>query len=538
MPRWIPSLTDLIFIVLLISFSFGTLAPRLLWDADIGWHIRDGQNILATHNIPHVDTFSATMSGRPWYAWEWLYDTLIGWIYNISGFNGVVFFSALVISLTLALLFRFTLIRGGSVPVTTLLFVLCAMASSIHFLARPHVVGWLIALVWFWILDTSNKKDAYPRRLLWLPALMLLWANLHGGFVLGFVLLGIYVLADVLTFLKCPEIERRHSSRRRAAVLLAIGLASFVASLVNPYGLRLHIHVYQYLTDRFLMQHINEFQRADFHGAPAQAFLLMIVLALIGTFAVRGRMRWSNWLLMAFSIVSGLYAARNLPFASMLLMMLTAPLLAHRLAGKAGFLTRMNRWQAAELDRCFPVWPVIVVLFGIFICLQQGRIFGRQIMDAHFDSSRFPVQAADTLQREGIREPIFSLDAWGGYFVDRLYPENKVFVDDRHDFYGDAYIREYLKVIHVEAGWQQVLDNWNVNLVVMPSNAKLSGALRRSPGWKAVFEDATAIVFQRIRSTGETPAPDLSSIDVEPQNGVDFDGLITAKGGLEFPFGE
>ena len=497
-PLLVPSLTDLLFIVLLFSFSVGTLAPRLLWDADIGWHIRDGQNILATHSIPHVDTFSATMSGRPWYAWEWMYDAAIGWIYNASGLNGVVFVSALVIALTLALVFRFSLLRGGSLPVTIVLFVLCAMASSIHFLARPHVVGWLLALIWFWILDTNAKNPASIRRLLWLPVLMLLWANLHGGFVLGFVLLGIYVLADILTFVKCRELEQRRTSRRRAAMLMAVGLASFVASLVNPYGFRLHIHVYQYLTDRFLMQHINEFQRPDIHGAPAQAFLVITALTLVGIIAVCGRMRWANWLLILFSIGSGLYAARNLPFASMLLTMLAAPLLSRATTPKPGWLVRMNRWQVTELSARFPFWPMFAVVLGAVICLHQGRVFGRQVINANFDAGRFPVQAVDTLQRQGIREPIFSLDAWGGYFIYRLYPENKVFVDDRHDFYGDEYIREYLKVIHLESGWEEVLDGWGVNLIVMPSKAKLSEALRRSTGWKAVSEDSTAMIFHRI----------------------------------------
>src|SRR5207244_8717977 len=70
--RSLPSITDLIFILLLIAFAYGALSPRLLWDGDIGWHIRDGQNIIATHAIPRADSFSATMSGQPWYAWEWL----------------------------------------------------------------------------------------------------------------------------------------------------------------------------------------------------------------------------------------------------------------------------------------------------------------------------------------------------------------------------------------------------------------------------------------------------------------------------------
>jgi hypothetical protein len=131
------------------------------------------------------------------------------------------------------------------------------------------------------------------------------------------------------------------------------------------------------------------------------------------------------------------------------------------------------------------------------ICLHDGRVFGTQVMDAHFDSSRFPVQAVDALERQGIREPIFSLDSWGGYFIYRLYPQNKVFVDDRHDFYGDAYIREYLKIIHVEPGWEQGLDRWGVNLVVMPAKAKLSDALRRSPTWKVLYADAAATIFER-----------------------------------------
>ena len=492
-----PSVTDVIFIVLLFSFSFGSLAPRLLWDADVGWHIRDGQNILAAHSIPHVDTFSATMSGRSWYAWEWLYDTAVGWIFSVSGLNGVVFINALVIALTLALALRFALVRGGSIPVTIILFILCAMASSIHFLARPHVVGWLLALIWFWILDTSHRDPTSTRRLLWLPLLMLLWANLHGGFVLGFMLLSIYILADVLTSLKCADVGQRQTSRRRGAALTAIWVASFVASLVNPYSVQLHIHIYQYLTDRFLMQHINEFQRPDIHGAPAQAFLVMAALTLVGIIAVRGRMRWANWLLIVFSIISGLYAARNLPFASMLLMILSAPLLSRVSATKPGILARMNRWHAAELSARVPIWPIIVVIFGATVCLQQGRVLGRQVTDAHFDPARFPVQAVNALQRQEIHEPIFSLDAWGGYFIYRLYPQNQVFIDDRHDFYGDAYIQQYLKVIHVEPGWEQVLDQWDVNLVVMQSKAKLSDALRGSKEWKAVFQDATATIFQR-----------------------------------------
>src|SRR5271166_772007 len=79
--RWfLPSIGDLFFVALVGVLVFTNLSVRLLGDAGIGWHIRTGQIILATHSIPHVDPFSSSMSGHPWFAWEWLYDVLVGWL--------------------------------------------------------------------------------------------------------------------------------------------------------------------------------------------------------------------------------------------------------------------------------------------------------------------------------------------------------------------------------------------------------------------------------------------------------------------------
>ncbi len=73
-----PSAADLIFIAILCTLTFTAMSVRLLGDAGIGWHIRTGQQILATHAVPRVDSFSSTMSGKPWFAWEWLYDMIVG----------------------------------------------------------------------------------------------------------------------------------------------------------------------------------------------------------------------------------------------------------------------------------------------------------------------------------------------------------------------------------------------------------------------------------------------------------------------------
>ncbi|HEY6336862.1 MAG TPA: hypothetical protein VIW68_00060, partial [Candidatus Sulfotelmatobacter sp.] len=158
----VPSISDTIFIALLAVLTCTSLSVRLLGDAGIGWHIRTGQQILAAHAIPRVDTFSSTMRGKPWFAWEWLYDAIVGALDRWAGLNGVVWLTAVVIAGVFAWTFRLLLRRGTNVLVALLLWLLAASASMIHFLARPHVVSWLFTLAWFWILDSSEPDSSEP----------------------------------------------------------------------------------------------------------------------------------------------------------------------------------------------------------------------------------------------------------------------------------------------------------------------------------------------------------------------------------------
>src|SRR5579862_654473 len=195
--RWlIPSVGDLIFVALFCMLAFTNLSTRLLGDAGIGWHIRTGQFILSTHSVPHIDPFSSSMTGHSWFAWEWLYDVIVGWLESFTRLNGVVVFTAFMIALVFSLAFRTLMRRGTNLGLALILVMLTASASMIHCFARPHLVSWLFTLLWFRILDSSEKRvafnsrtdepslaDSIPQNLLWLlPVTMLFWVNLHGGF--------------------------------------------------------------------------------------------------------------------------------------------------------------------------------------------------------------------------------------------------------------------------------------------------------------------------------------------------------------------
>ena len=258
---------------------------------------------------------------QPWFAWEWLYDIAVGKLEAWCGLNGVVWLTAVVIATVFAGTFRLAVARGTNLLLALLLTLLAISASMIHFLARPHVLSWLFALAWFWILDSTDRDGWQGLRARWLWALplsMLLWVNVHGGFLLGFVLLGIYWLGSLWTWLTAHETRledslRKIASGQRVRQLTGVGLLSIAATFINPYGWKLHAHIYSYLSNRFLMDHIDEFQSPNFHGIAQKCFLALLLIAIAALAAGGRKLRLSEILLLLFAVYAGLYASRNIP---------------------------------------------------------------------------------------------------------------------------------------------------------------------------------------------------------------------------------
>jgi hypothetical protein len=470
----LPSATDLIFIVLAVSLSVGVLSPRLLGDAGTGWHIRNGELILQNHAVTRTDPFSASVAGQPWYAWEWLYDAAIAAIHSHAGLNGIALLTALVIATVFALVLRIAISYGGSLPVATIFTILATGASTIHFLARPHVFSWLFTAIWFWLLDASETDSRY-RRLYCLPLFMVGWVNIHGGFVVGFVLLAIYL--NVAIFKKSKSTK----------TIAAVAALCFAASFINPYGYQLHLHIYRYLTDRFLMGHIDEFQSPNFHGIAQQCFAILLLLSMVAIALRKEEIRYSQILVLLFAAYSGLFASRNLPVSSILITLIAAPILSRALtrARWASFSARMTQM---ELRSSGHVWPALVV---VVLLWRVGSIH------ASFDANKFPVHGVDYIAQQQIAGPIFCPDDWGGYLIYRLYPGNRVVVDDRHDLYGDEFLREYLRTIRVEPGWDELLESHKVRLALVPVGSSLSNLLEINPRWTVRRKDETSVLFEK-----------------------------------------
>jgi hypothetical protein len=533
-----PSVRDIIFVVLFWSLLAGPLSNRLLADADIGWHIRTGEQILATHALPRTDPFSSTMQGQPWFAWEWLYDLLLGILHRACGLNGVVWLCSLLVAATFALLLSQLLRRGTGLLLAIVLMLLAEAASAIHLYARPHIVSWLFSLLWFVVLEHWERWErcehtSVPRWTPWFfPASTLLWVNLHGGWLFGMALLGIYSFAVFVESWRTQDPFAAIRSARRARAMAWAWVASALATLVNPFGWRLHAHIYRYLSDRYLMDRIDEFRSPDFHGWAERCFAVILMLALIafwgnGRSNNRTKLRLSQLLVVLLAAYAGFYSSRNLPVSSMLLALIAGPILWENfvsLADKPGawqwvrnsaarISNFSDRMGAQEIQFRGHLWPVVSVALAFAICLHGGWLGSWHVIHAHFDPQRLPVAAVTFLQEElqgkqTSTEPVFSTDAWGGYLIyrmnpgrmnaGRLYPERKVVVDDRHDLYGSGRIRQYLILMQAEPGWQDVLKEWQIRTALLPAGSTLANLLREVPqDWRVAYEDKVAVVFER-----------------------------------------
>ncbi len=533
----IPSVRDIIFILLFWSLLAGPLSNRPLADADIGWHIRTGELILATHSLPRTDPFSSTMQGQPWFAWEWLYDLALGILHRTCGLNGVVWLCALLAAAIFALLLSQLLRRGTGLLLAVVLMLLAEAAAMIHLYARPHVVSWLFSLLWFVALDRweASGPTHPPRWLLWFfPVSMIFWVNLHGGWLFGFALLGIYTFAAAVDYVREKDAFARVRAAQRVRAMAVVMATSAAATFANPFGWHLHAHIYRYLSDSYLMNHIDEFRSPDFHGWSQRAFVIIVVLTMAAFAGNRSsarpsnrfaesrhsnpeRLRLSLLLVALLSVYAGFYSSRNLPISSMLLVLIAGPILWQNfaaIAGKPGawrwlrkatarIVDFSDRMGAQELALREHLWPVLSVILAFAICLHGGRLGRRQLFHAEFDPQKVPAAAVTFLQKESVyeppaTEPVFSTDAWGGYLIYRMYPQRKVVMDDRHDLYGSDRVRQYLILTQGEPGWQGVLKDWHIRSTLLPTDSTLANLLRELPqDWRVVYEDKLAVVFER-----------------------------------------
>ena len=502
---FLPSIGNMIFVAILFVLIFGS-GNALLGDGDTGYHIKTGEVILSNWSIPVRDLYSFHYPALSWTAHEWLAEVIMALLFKSAGLTAVVVFFALVLAFSHWLLYQSLRAKCDHLILCTFVVLLATATSSIHWLARPHVFSILLTVIW---CDCLRRFQSEDRKLfvVCLPFLMLLWVNLHGGFIIGFILLGIYLVSDWFSLLTRKQ-DSLGVDRTRAKTLLLILLACVAVCFFNPYGFDILLFPLRVTSDRFVMDRVTEFLSPNFHEPLPFKYMFLL---LIGSLAVsRSRLGFIDLTLMMLLSYMALYSARHVSLFAVVL----APILLNTLVDlidrlperfSTSYATRNQNLLAIEKTLNAYLWPT-ASLIVVFTLVATGLI------TYHFDARKFPVKAVEFLQREKIVGNVFNDDEFGDYMIYAVWPSYRVFMDGRSDMYGETFGRDYLRIANVAPGWKQTLKKYDVRWVIFNTDSALVAALKDQPDWQSVYSDpvATILVKSEPKSLGLAKYPDES----------------------------
>jgi len=487
--HFLPSLAQFLFLVLFLHLSVNA-GNQLLNDADTGFHIRAGEHMLETRSIPRHDPFSVASSPLPWPTHEWLSDVVMAALHRAFGLTGVVLFFIFLISLAYSLLFGMMRVFNRNIVLDSIIIVMVIGSSQLHWLARPHIFSWFLLALWYFLLDSYQYRQKNVLYLL--PPIMLLWVNLHGSFILGFVLLAIYLACNFIRGSLAPG-NGSAGYKEKARGLLLPTAVSLLVALANPKGYHAFLFPFETVLNRFAMDNIQEWLSPDFHHSMPFKYLLLLMIAL---FAVSGaRLNLVELALILLFTNMSLYSTRYIPLFGIFV----APVLSKQ--GESLLRRWDGKWKEIFMDRSNKLtemdafargylWPIAAVaVVAVFA-------FGGKV-SFKFDERIKPVAAVEFLKKERLKGPMFNSDEFGDYVIYSASSQYKVFFDGRTEVYGNERFKEYMDVVQFKPGWEKILERHHIDWVFFDSDSALSRFLLSGKEWRLIYSDEVANIFVR-----------------------------------------
>lgn len=446
-------------------------------DPDMFWHIETGNYILENFSIPHNDVFSyfGIENNLPWIAHEWLSDVIFALIYNLGGYTALQFFP------TIMLFFIFLLIHKKTKTEDTLekyiwyflSFLMIGFLSEI----RAHMFSWLFCSITIFVLFDfyNNKKN----NLFLLPIISCLWVNMHGGSSsLIFLLIGAFLFVSLFN-LKIGKITNIKQENKKTNKLFLILIISILTALINPNGYKILLYPFENMQDTLMLSVITEWHSPDFHTAEGLIifiFLSVIVTALVTT---KKEIKLIDFLLIGAFTYLSLKSIRQVVYLSII----AIPIIINYLPQL--FKVKSDKTIGNTIIASF------VILFSIFFVFTG--IFGPKIEPNLFPSE----QAMKKIEEISPKRMLNNYD-WGGYFIKNLNQKEILpFIDGRADVYSKYTLQDYTNLMYLENGWEQILDKYNFDCIVMTTNNLFTREVSKLSEWEINYSDELTTILIR-----------------------------------------
>ncbi|WP_420131030.1 hypothetical protein [Rhodopseudomonas sp.] len=456
-----------------------SVGDRLLNDPDTLWQITLGQWIIDHRAVPHSDVYSFTMAGQPWISTQWLAQVLLAVSYTVGGWAGPVVVAAGSLGLTLALFAR--ALGRRLRDSTTLVFVIAAVIlMAPHMVARPHVMAMPVMVAW--VAGLMNAADRRAAPSLWLLPLIALWANLHGGFVLGIALVAPIGLDAALG-----------APARRWSLLLrwaGFGVLALIVSFANPYGWEAILASRRILDLGAALATIGEWAPTDFSRFGP---LELVLLAGLGLALWRGVTLPPMRILMLLGLLHmALSANRNLEVLALLAPLIVAAPLARQIGGV----------ETADGAPAQPAFSVVATALSLAIA---GTLAFATLHSFAPPREQTPAEAVAKLKTLGVQR-VFNDYDFGGYLIaSGVSP----FIDGRTELYGERFVVEQNAAVRLRPPEKlfRLLDDYNIDATLLRTEDGATRLLDHVDGWEKVYSDDVATIHVRKPGAAHTAEP-------------------------------
>ena len=457
-----------------VAVPVAVLSAAPLVSIDLAYQVRAGEMMLDSHRVLRTDPFLLWTLGRPWLDQQWGTQLFLGLAYRAAGWLGLATLRALLDALTLSLVFLACRAAGAGRRTAAFLTL-----GSAVFLAAESLRPGQFALPCFaaiaWLVA---GRAEHPARRWWAIPIVIVWANVHGSFFLGPVLLALGGLDDLV----------RHTGAARR--MFGVGAVALLATLVNPFGWRVWSYVFTIGTNPLIRETVREWQPPTVRNWAGVAFFASV--ALVAAFFARRRkpVAWVGLLTLALFFAMTLTAMRH-----MLWWALAVPVVV------AGLLAAQR--EPPKRPARDPAGPLNVVIAGVLVVTALVPM----VRWAPYTGTEPPANLV-TYAPTGITgelrqllspgERFLNSQEWGSWFELEL-PQNPVLADSRFELIPRSVWNDYVAVSEGREGWQEILDRWNVSVVALARDQQtdLIPIIRDDLGWQLFYQDVDGFIFTR-----------------------------------------
>ena len=467
------------FLVLRVFYSM----RAFFVDPDLWWHIKNGADILATHHWPTTDPYSFTVHGQPWMSCEWLCDILLARVSRVGGVLGLDILLIILGSAVMIALYCLGTLRSANSKAGFLAAGLLSSLAFASFTLRPQMLGYLFLVVTMIALEFF--RQGRHRAIWFLPALMLVWINTHGSWIIGLGAIFAYWICGLKGFELGGIVAKAWTPSERRQISFVFMLCLAVLP-ITPYGTRLVMYPFTVASSLPVsVANVMEWWPMPFNTWAGKLFLLVVIGFLVAQVAYRLSWRLEEFALLLFGVVTAILHMRFV----LVFVPFCIPMLARIFA----------RWLPAYDRRKEHYALNAVLIAAVVAAMVWFRPTQASVQKKLADS--FPVGAVDYIRHHSVPGPMFNAYWFGGYLVWAL-PERKVFLDGRSElFEAGGVLSDYVHITYLEPGALSVLDHYNVKSCLMENNSPLATVLAVLPQWQRVYSDNTSVLFVRRDST-------------------------------------